>query len=117
VVSKPIIAGYPLSVPNLALMPGLDPTMIDGPGVVRRRKAQGKMAFHRMNSLMGTVSSSKFVTSVQQLIILFSVSAATWFHFQCPIDKFAYNYMNSTFFLKKYYTLRSGKASAVQKWL
>ena len=98
VVSKPIIAGYPLSVPNLALMPGLDPTMIDGPGVVRRRKAQGKMAFHRMNSLMGTVSSSKFVTSVQRLIILFSVSAATWFHFQCPIDKFAYNYMNSTFF-------------------
>ena len=74
-VSKPIIAGYPLSVPNLALMPGLDPTMIDGPGVVRRRKAQGKMAFHRMNSLMGMMSSSKFVTSVQQLIILFSVSA------------------------------------------
>jgi len=58
VVSKPIIAGYPLSVSNLALMPGLDPTMIDGPGVVRRRKAQGKMAFHRMNSLMGMVSSS-----------------------------------------------------------
>lgn len=74
-VSKPIIAGYPLSVSNLALMPGLDPTMIDGPGVVRRRKAQEKMAFHRMNSLMGMVSYSKFVTSVQQLIILFSVSA------------------------------------------